>query len=265
MKYLVTGATGFVGSWMVRRLVADGHSVAVVTRRSSDLWRIRPWLSSLVCIDGDLTSIGQSSSAIREFASETVFHLAWTGGNSSKFLNDAAQVYSNLPGSLELMRIAAEAGAHTFINFGSCVEYGQYSIPVRESDPVLPKNLYGRAKYAVEELGVALAPVLGFRFASMRLFWAYGPADDEARLIPSLIRKMLSGQRQSMTPGEQLWDYIYIEDAIDATVRIADNPSAKGIFNLGSGQPERLRVVAEQIAALAGDRSLLGLGDIPYG
>jgi UDP-glucose 4-epimerase len=265
MKYLVTGATGFVGSWLVRRLVADGHSVAVVTRRASDLWRIRPWLSLLTQIDGDLCRISESSPAILSFAPETVLHLAWTGGNSSKFLNDAAQVYANIPGSMELMRIAAQAGARTFINFGSCVEYGQYSIPVRESDPVLPMNLYGRAKYTVEELGMALAPVLDFRFASMRLFWAYGPADDEARLMPSLIRKMLSGQRHPMTAGEQLWDYIYIEDVIEAVVRVANTPSATGIFNLGSGKPEKLGVVAGQIAALVGEQSLLGLGDIPYG
>jgi len=265
MKYLVTGATGFVGSWLVRRLIADGHSVAVMTRQSSDLWRIRPWLSSVLQINGDLNRMNEMAASIRSFAPETIFHLAWTGGNSSRFLNDAAQVYANVPGSLELMRIATETGVRTFINFGSCVEYGQYSIPVRESDPVLPTNLYGRAKYVVEELGMALASASGFRFASMRLFWAYGPADDEARLMPSLIRKMLSGQRYAMTAGEQLWDYLYIEDAIEAIVRVANTSSAQGIFNLGSGRPEKLGTVALQIAMLAGEQSLLGLGDIPYG
>jgi UDP-glucose 4-epimerase len=265
VKCLITGATGFVGSWLTRRLVADGHTVAIVVRPSSDMWRIQPLLSSLVRIEGDLSGIGELRSAIVSFAPETVFHLGWTGGNSSKFSNDVAQVYANVPGSLELMRIAAESGTRTFINFGSCVEYGRFCIPVRESDPVSPGNLYGRAKYVVEQLGQALAPVLGFRFASVRLFWAYGPADDPARFLPSLILKMLSSERYSMSNGDQVWDYLYIDDVVEAIVRIAHTPSAESVFNLGSGQPQRLRAVAEQVAVMAGNISLLGLGDIPYG
>lgn len=265
MRCLVTGASGFVGSWLVRRLLSDGHSVAVVTRSTSNLWRIRSLIPALVQIEGDLSCLGPSRSAIQAFQPEVVFHLAWSGGNSSRFLNDAAQVYANVPGSLELIRMTAEAGATTFINFGSCVEYGQYCIPVRETDPVRPKNLYGSAKYAVEQLGLALAPVLGLRFVSLRLFWAYGPSDDDARLVPSLVRKLLAGERQAMTRGDQIWDYLYIDDVIEAVILVAKIPSAEGVFNLGSGRPERLRTVAEQLANLAGSAALLGLGDVPYG
>lgn len=264
MRCLVTGATGFVGSWLVRRLIAEKHTVAILTRPTSDTWRITSCLHSLNRVEGDLNCIGLSRSAIQEFAPEVVFHLAWTGGNSRKFINDVLQVYANVPGSLDLIRIAAEAGANTFINFGSCVEYGQFRIPVQESDPVLPKNLYGSAKYSVEQLGQSLAPALGLRFASLRLFWAYGPADDPARLVPSLIVKMLKDERHAMTAGDQLWDYVYIDDAIDAIVRVMNTPSAEGIFNLGSGHSEPLRKVAETIAIHAGDPSLLGLGELPY-
>jgi UDP-glucose 4-epimerase len=265
MRCLVTGATGFVGSWLVRRLLTDGHSVAALTRPARELRRIHTLLPSIVQIEGDLSCISKSRSAIQSFGPEAVFHLGWTGGNSSRFLNDPAQVYENVPGSLDLMRVAAEAGASTFVNFGSCAEYGQYCIPVRESDPALPTNLYGSAKHCVEQMGLALAPILGLRFVSLRLFWAFGPADDESRLVPSLIQKMLLGERHAMTKGEQVWDYLYIDDVIEAVVRVANTPSAKGVFNLGSGRPERLRDVAEQIARMAGDMSLLGLGDIPYG
>lgn len=264
MRCLVTGATGFVGSWLVRRLIADQHSVAILTRPTSNTLRINSCLSSLHQIEGDLNCIEPSRAAVQAFAPEVVFHLAWTGGNSSRFLNDISQVYSNVPGTLELMRIVAEANATTFINFGSCVEYGEYRIPVRESDPVLPRNLYGSAKYSVEQLMQAMAPTLGLRFASLRLFWAYGPADEPARLIPSLIMKMLKSEHPSMTKGEQLWDYVYIDDVIEAIVSVMNTSTADGVFNLGSGHPEPLRTIAEKIATLIGNGSLPGFGDIPY-
>lgn len=264
MRCLVTGATGFVGSWLLGRLIADQHSVAILTRPTSNTWRIGSCLSHVHQIEGDLIGIENSSASIQKFAPEVVFHLAWTGGNSSKFLNDISQVYSNVPGTLELMRITAEAGATTFINFGSCVEYGEYRVPVRESDPVHPKNLYGSAKYSVEQLMQHMAPSLGIRFSSLRLFWAYGPADEPARLIPSLIMKLLKKEHLPMTKGEQLWDYLYIEDAVEAIMSVMNTSSAEGIFNLGSGRPQPLRLIGEKIAAFVANGSVPSFGDIPY-
>ena len=264
MRCLVTGATGFVGAWLVKRLVADGHRVTVLTRPSSDLWRIEPWLDATTIVHGDLSDIASATEKIKEFSPENVFHLAWSGGNSSAHNFDPNQVYGNVPGSLELMRIAAASGASLFLNLGSCVEYGVYQVPVRETDAVQPTNLYGTAKYAVELLGEKLGPRLGLRFASFRLFWAYGPGDDDARLVPSLYRKLLSGKRHAMTAGEQLWDFLYIEDVIDALVKVATTPEASGIFNLGSGNPVSIRSVAQIVGAHLGREDLLGFGDVPY-
>jgi nucleoside-diphosphate-sugar epimerase len=254
-----------VGAWLVRRLMADGHRVAVLARPSSDLWRIAPWLESVTIVRGDLSAVSLAAEEIKDFAPEWVFHLAWSGGNSSAHNFDPNQVYANVPGSLELMRIVAESGAKVFVNLGSCVEYGVYEIPVRETDPVKPKNLYGAAKYAVELLGEQLGPRLGLRFSSFRLFWAYGPGDDDARLLPSLYRKLLRGERHAMTPGEQMWDFLYIEDVVDALVCVASSATASGIFNLGSGSVIAIEDVAQIVGAALGQEELLGIGDIPYG
>jgi UDP-glucose 4-epimerase len=264
MRCLVTGATGFVGSWLVRRLVSEGHAVAVLVRPSSDLWRIAPWADRLTQIRGDLATIVSAKEQLADFAPEVIFHLAWSGGNSSRFNFDPAQVYANVPGSLELLRIGAACGASVFVNLGSCVEYGSYCVPVRETDSVRPSNLYGAAKYAVELLGENLGPQMQIRFASMRLFWAYGPGDDDARLLPSLFRRLRAGERQAMTPGEQVWDFCFIEDVVDALIRVAQSPNASGIFNLGSGQPVPLKDVANRAGQLLGRPDLVGIGDLPY-
>jgi UDP-glucose 4-epimerase len=264
MRALVTGATGFIGSWLTRRLLHEGMQVAILARASSDLWRLDPLTSRFQCITADLQNICPAADAIRTFAPDVVFHLAWTGGNSAKFNDDIAQVYANVPGSLELLRLASEAGAKVFINLGSCVEYGHFRIPVRETDPVEPTTLYGAAKHAVEDLTLRMAPQLGLRVASVRVFWAYGPGDDGARLIPSLTQKLLAGVRHSMTPATQLWDYTYITDVVDALFRLAHTPEASGVFNLGSGNPRPLREIAEQLRELTGSAAEIGFGEIPF-
>jgi len=264
MRVLVTGASGFVGSWVTRRLIQEGEKVAIIVRPSSDLWRLEPLDPNIVRIPGSLESIHLVAEDIRRFDPDAVFHFAWTGGNSAKFNDDPAQVYANVPGSLELFRIAAEAGVKTFINAGSCVEYGRYNIPVRETDPVSPTSLYGVAKHAVEELFLGMGSQFGIRVASPRLFWAYGPGDVESRLIPALTRKLLAGERHSMTPGTQTWDYTYITDVVDALIRIAKTPQAEGILNIGSGEPRSLREVAEQLRELTGRRAEIGFGEIPF-
>jgi nucleoside-diphosphate-sugar epimerase len=264
MRCLITGATGFVGGWLLKRLKEDGHRLAVLVRPTSDLWRIEPWLDEVTILQGDLSNIVSAAGKIKEFAPEWIFHLAWSGGHSSAYHFDPNQVYANVPGSLELMRIAAASGAAVFVNLGSCVEYGVYRVPVRETDAVQPANLYGAAKHAVELLGEKLCPRLGLRFASFRLFWAYGPGDDDARLLPSLYRKLLRGERHAMTPGEQLWDLSYIEDVIDALVKVAETPDAAGFFNLGSGEPVSIRSVAQMVGAALGREELFGIGDLPY-
>src|SRR5919202_1266237 len=105
MRALVTGATGFLGSYVTELLVRRGESVAILVRSSSDMWRIARILEHVIQIRGDLLALSEVKGQILEFAPDTVFHLAWDGvGN--RYRNDAAQVDSNLYGSLALLRLA---------------------------------------------------------------------------------------------------------------------------------------------------------------
>jgi nucleoside-diphosphate-sugar epimerase len=264
MRCFVTGASGFVGANLVNRLVRDGHEVLVMVRPSSDLWRMEDSKSKVKFVFADLSTISSVKEEICSFKPDVVFHLAWKGGNSRKFLNDDSQILDNLPGSLELVKIAHEAGSSCFIYLGSCVEYGRYQVPVKESDTAEPQNLYGLSKLTTLKLSEELCALYGVRFVAVRLFWAYGPMDDANRMIPSVTEKLIAGERPGLTGGEQLWDFLYINDVIDGLLAIAQSLRAEGIYNLGSGCPISIREVVSMLRDQVDPKLELGFGEVPY-
>ncbi len=264
MRCLVTGASGFIGSWLVRQLVQEGHSVLAVVRPGGIHMRLSVIASQLEFAYADLATIPAIAPGVKRFGPNVTFHLAWWGGNSSKFVNSPEQVYTNAPGTLELVRIAHEAGSEGFIFFGSAMEYGIYRVPVRETDPVSPRTLYGHSKNAMMLLTQALSAQWGMRFCGIRPFWTYGPMDDEMRMIPYVIRQFLDGKRPKVTAGEQLWDFLYVEDAVKALTGLAANSDAAGIFNLGSGNARPLKEVISLIRDMIGSDLEIGFGEIPY-
>jgi UDP-glucose 4-epimerase len=263
LRVLLTGATGFVGSHLLHRLLADGaHDVAVLVRGASDPWRIRDVLDRAVAIRGALDDLGPAAAAVADFAPDTVVHLAWDGvGNRAR--NSPAQV-GNIATSVDLVRLAAQVGAKHWIGLGSQAEYGPCEEPIREDMPNRPTTLYGIAKLSAGLLARHLCAEAGLRFAWLRLFSCYGPKDDPAWMIPYLILRLLEGERPALTAGGQLWDYVYVADAAEAICRVAATPGASGIFNLGSGRADPLRGIVERVRDLVDPGLPLGFGEVPY-
>ncbi len=260
MRALVTGASGFVGSHLVECLVARGARVAILRRASSDLHRLAGVRHAVELIEGDLASIDAARGEIEAFGPDTVFHLAWNGVAGPR-RDDAAPVEENLLGSLELLRVAASAGCRTVVALGSQAEYAPREGPLAEDAPTDPATWYGLSKACTHLLARRLAADLGVRFAWIRLFSAYGPGDHPSALIPSLIRSLLAGERPALTAGDQLWDYLYIADAVEAIRLVAETPGAEGTFNLGSGRVHRIRDVALRVRDLIDPGLPLGFGE----
>jgi nucleoside-diphosphate-sugar epimerase len=212
----------------------------------------------------DLAAISTIAGSAKEFRPDVVYHLAWAGANTKTLVNDPEQVYTNVPGTLELIRIAAEARCKTFLFAGTSVEYGSYQVPVLETDAVAPRNLYGHAKHAMMQLTQALSTTWGMRFCGVRPFWTYGPMDDKLRMIPSVIDQLLEGKRPKVTKGEQRWDFLYVQDAVKALSMLAANGGAEGIFNLGSGEARPISEVIGAIRDMIDPNLEIGFGEIPY-
>lgn len=262
MRSLVTGASGHLGSHLVRRLLDEGFEVVALIRDESDLWRLSDVLERVELIRADLSNIKQAAPAILEAKPEAVFHLAWQGVTSD-FKNDPAQLTANITGSLELFEIARASACKLWVGTGSQAEYGKCDSLLTEETPVNPQTAYGIGKLCVGLLTKKLCELKNIRYVWLRLLATYGPKDDEKHLIPSVIRSLLRGEHLSLTSGEQSWDYLYVEDAAEAIFRTAVTEEAQGVFNLSSGEAHTVREIAERIRNLIDPSASLGFGEIP--
>ena len=263
MRVLLTGATGFIGSYVLRRFLSSGeHEVAVLLRRDSDPWRIRELVSGAARIEGSLDALHCVEPEVRKFAADTVVHLAWSGVENC-CRNDVSQI-DNIGRGVELLKLIHGCGARCFVGLGSQAEYGPCMDRISEDHPTRPTTFYGVAKLCAFLLGRRLSEEFGMRFAWVRLSSSFGPKDWQGWMIPQLILTLLKGERPVLTKGDQLWDYIYVEDVAEAIYAVASAGKAEGAFNLGSGRVCRIRDIAERIRDLVDPSLELGFGDEPY-
>lgn len=256
---LVTGASGFIGSHLVRALVDRGHDVTAVVRRGrAD--RV-PLNGRVSVVAADLRDLGAVEGALQERRCEVVVHLAWEGirGEARR---DPRQLTVNVPATARLLEIGRHATVRHWIGFGSQAEYGDRDGILRESTPTTPVDAYGVAKLVSGVLTRELCDAWGIQWTWLRLFAAYGPGDVSDWLIPTLIRRLLRGERAALTFGEQRWDLIYVDDLVDAVIGVIDRATA-GTFNLGSGEAPSVREIAETVRDAIDPSLVLGFGDIP--
>ena len=260
-RILVTGASGFVGSAVVRQLVNAGQNVAVLLRPTSNRGRIADILGHLTVIEGDFCDLVAVAPQIVTFAPDIVIHIAWGGVNGAN-RNDPKQ-YDNVTASLALYHLVVAAGCKRFVGLGSQAEYGACPARVYEGTPTLPATLYGAAKLATYFLLRGLAIRDGLGFVWLRLFSSYGPRENPNTLIPYLVRSLLKGERPALTKCDQIWDFIYIDD-VAAAVLAAAGTAASGVFNLGSGYAQPLRDVVTSLRDYIDPALPVGFGAIPY-
>ena len=242
-RCLVSGASGPLGSVLVQTLLRQGHEVAVLVRPSSHRWRLEGVKDKVQWIEAALDTMERAAPAIKAFRPDTAFHLAWQGSDRES-RNSPEQIAINVPGSLKLLEASLSAGASCWVGLGSRAEYGPQARCLQEEMAPEPGDAYGLAKLRVGELSRARCEQAGARAVWLRLLATYGPADDDRRLIPQVIRTLLAGGTPQLSAGTQRWDYLYAEDAAEAIAAAAFS-QANGVLNLASGSAWTVRRIAE--------------------
>ena len=257
MRILVTGAHGFIGHhFLLYILNKQGHEVAALTRREGS------FLDRVYWIKGDLKELTTYERACIDFHPEAIVHLAWEGVTGSD-RNHPIQL-NNLTIAANLLQLASKIKISHWIGLGSQAEYGAMAHSIHEGMIGTPTNLYGQTKKALFKLTEQFCARENIRFAWMRLFSAYGPMENSHWLLSYVIRSCLDGIKPKLTGCEQLWDYLFVEDAAEALYEVLVNKEVSGDFNLGSGKVYSLSDIVHQIRDLINPSLSLGIGEIPY-
>ncbi len=258
MRVFVTGATGFIGSHLTRALVRQGCEVHALVRPQADTRRIADVLPSLRVVRGDLGSLERLTPSLGEIRPDACFHLAWYAV-PGKYL-EAPENVEMLETSLRLTRGLARTGCRTLIAAGTCFEYDTDFGYLSESTPTRPRSLYAAAKLALHLAASHWARVAGLRVVWPRLFYQFGPWEDERRLVPAVVLSLLRQQKFRTTAGGRIRDYLDVEDVAAALHSLLDS-SLEGPVNVGSGRPVAVRDIARLIGDALGRAELLDLSD----
>lgn len=263
MKVFVTGAGGFIGSNVVKVLVASGHEVAILRRPESNLLRLSGLEVIPIYVEHpDLSFSAVEQETLNSFAPNVVVHLGWNGvGNLAR--NSAVQL-ENIQMALSVLQAASKAGVKHFVGIGSQAEYGPCEGVIDEQQALNPTTLYGAAKAAVGLFSSVIAAQSGMEFSWIRVFSTYGAGDEPYWMIQDVAMKLLNNEAPALTLGSQLWDYLHVQDAAKAICAVSESESGLGQLNLGSGVTNSIREIVETLRDIINPDLVLNFGAVGY-
>lgn len=263
-KILITGASGFVGSNLVRRLLQEGCEVHILSQPVFSQWRLRDILPKLNNHIIDLLEPKKLEQLVRRIKPEIIFHLAALGVFSGISPSEKKLFENNFLGTVNLIKASSEIDYKCFVNTGSSSEYGPKEKPMKESDICEPISPYGISKLAALLYGSFIAKTQNRPIIGLRLFSPFGYFDDAQRLIPPVIISALQNKDILLSNPQGVRDFIFIEDVVDAYLKFIDRAGQfKGeIFNLGSGKETSVQEAVKTICELTNSKSRIKWGAV---
>jgi len=261
-RVLVTGAAGFLGSHLVPRLIEEGAEVCVLDQPNARRWGLLERTDLAGTVRADVRTLAEPVHDRVLGDIDAIFHLAAVGVTGE--VSDVRQlVTGNIDGTLAVL-LAAQRLESRLVYCGSCFEYGSGDRWSEDALPA-PTTEYGAAKAAGWFLANAFARRTGLEVVSLRPFTMYGPMEPPGRLVPSVVRHALAGRAIDLTPGDQLRDFVFVDDAADAFVAAATTDAAVGgTFNVCTGTPVTVRDVVRRVLQCTASRSEARFGALSY-
>lgn len=255
-KLLVTGSTGFIGRHCLNALAAREFDVHAVFRTSPPPGP----QGGIEWHQADILNSGEIARIMAKVKPAYLLHLAWHIVPGKWAQSGAIQNLAWVQASLELLKAFQEHGGKRAVFAGSCTEYDwNYGYCTENFTPTNPNSFYGLCKNSVQRLGEAFSREAGVSWAWGRIFFVYGPHEQPARLVSSVIQALLNNRNAPCTHGNQIRDYLYVQDVADALVALLES-EVKGAVNIGSGIPIALKDMLHIIGRKLHREHLIQLG-----
>ena len=259
-KLIITGATGMIGSAIVREALKQDYDITCIVRKDSSRIRNIPNDSSVHIVDCDISGY---KTLDLDGKYDILMHLAWNKTTVTG-RDDTDTQLKNIEHTLDAVYLAKRCGCSVFIGAGSQAEYGIQSVPLTPDLSVKPESGYGIAKYTAGKLSALLCSQIGLRFNWLRILSVYGPNDGENTLISYCVRELNAGRSPELTKCGQTWDYLYCDDAARAFLAVAEHGVDGRTYPLGGGKPFKLSEYVETVRNVINPDIKLNFGEKPY-
>lgn len=267
-RAVITGATGAIGRALIQICIESGYDVLAVVHRESQ--RVVELHNTKHCnvlnlnldeYDNAMTEMEKQGIEKNDY--ELFFHLAWMAPFGKDRDNLDLQM-GNVKAALSAVRFARDLGCASFIGTGSQAEYGRVEGLLSSQTPVFPETGYGITKLCAGQLTRLACEQNGLRHIWCRVLSVYGPYDRDQTLISYAVIKMMNDEDTEFSPGDQMWDYIYSDDAARAILLAGQKGEDGKVYVIGSGEVHVLKEYIQKIAEITEYKKEIGFGKRPY-
>ncbi|MFH1957659.1 MAG: NAD-dependent epimerase/dehydratase family protein [bacterium] len=260
---LVTGASGFIGSHLTKKLLEYGAKTSIFVRKDSNLWRLKDTINEVNIYNLDFAETKKIEGTVKSIEPTIIFHLASFRNVERRIDLLDKLIKTDLIGTIDFLKVFVGKKIRAFVSTGTCEEYGDGPAPFNESQREIPVSPYSATKTAITYYCQMFHKIFNLPVVVLRPFLTYGPMQSFDMFVPSIIEHCLKKKDFSMTSGEQTRDINYIDDIINAYLCAGMKNNIFGeIINIGSGKEYKIIDVAKKILNLMGNPINLKIGDI---
>ena len=264
-KVIVAGANGFVGRNFLPDLLARGVEIYGIARKRIAMPEIHDTAGNLHWVEGDLytdsDAIVQDLNAQGAQGADCLYYLAWSGVNAS-LKNHYEEQIKNITIAQGVLKIAKALGCKRIVNLGTVGEYVSLDGLINEKWIPSPADIYGAVKVAVRNILTVQAQLEGIEIVNTILCSTYGEYRCDDNVISYTIKTLLKGEFPRYGKLEQMWDFLYIRDAVHALYLIGEKGIAGKTYSIGSGTYRHLYEYIGMIRDMIDPSLPLGIGEM---